>query len=886
MFDLEGAISQWRERLSWRDAFTNADLDEMESHLRDEIESLVASGNSEQQAFHQTIRSFDEDMKLAWRFNQANWEKVMIKRTRYAPIMIGNYFNVALRNLLKYKLYSIINIVGLAIGIACSLLIFLFVRDELAFDHYHEKSDRIYRVNMEWHYNNGDLKNYAGSSVNLAPALLEEASEIKYATRLLKTSAYIKKGDHRFYEKDGYYADASVLSIFSFPLLHGKAETALSQPYSMVITKQMAQKYFQNENPLGQTLVLQDTINATVTGVLASIPNQSHFKFDFLLSFQTLHSIQHPYVTKWHKYWGNLGPYTYILLHDANQQEKVASQIYRITQRHAPEEEKKLQVVYKHTLIPMTDIYLHSDFLYEIGTTKSVKTVYIFLSIAMLILLMACINFMNLATARSINRAQEVGMRKVVGAHRRQLITQFLGEAFLMTCLAVIFAIVLIEIFLPPFNTLSNKALTLDLLHDPNMLLSLLVVTAFVGLIAGSYPAFALSKFQPVEVLKGVLKGTFKDTKIRQGLVVFQFTISIVLIIGTIVAINQLQYMHNQKLGFDKAHTVVIPFHDNPNINKRYNTLKTAFLNHAHVKSATASGTVPGRVFGDMKFVYEDKNEKSMKAMLYQHIDEDYIQAYDLEVIAGRNFSKDFPHEDTQSFMLNETAVAYLGLGSPKEALGANIDKRNNRRLIGVVKDFHHHGLQRAIEPLYFIFDPTRCQYLSIKIQSNNIAETLSALENIWQTQVPNRHFEFFFLDTDFEKQYQSEQHLSKIFTIFATLAIFIGCLGLFGLVAFAAQQRTREIGIRKILGASITGIVTLLSKDFVKLILIANLIAWPIAYYTLNQWLQTFAYRINLHITTFIFAGLIALLIALITISYQAIKAAQANPIDSLRYE
>jgi putative ABC transport system permease protein len=689
-----------------------------------------------------------------------------------------------------------------------------------------------------------------------------------------------------FWEENGYYADPNVFEVFSFPLLKGSPKTALKDPFAIVITEPMAQKYFGKQNPIGQTLTVQDTLTLTVTGILEPIPANLHFTFDFLISMETKQRAGlYP-----HTNWGKFGYFTYILLAPSTSTESIKSQIWDITRKYIGEAEDQNGFHFKHFLQPITDIHLHSNMEWDISTTTPINHIYIFSSIGFFILLIACINFMNLATARSITRAKEVGMRKVVGAYRKQLIMQFLGEACLTTALAVGIAIAATELILPTFNTWAGK--DLNLLQNLPLLLKLTSLILFIGLLSGTYPAFALSKFHPIDVLKGTLKTNSQGAFMRKGLVVFQFAISIILIVGTLVVYHQLTYMQNQDLGFNKEQVIVVNLRSKigqqaTGLQKRYEPIKAGVLNNPNVLHTSASWTVPGRALSPFTFTYEGPSGTESKTMFGQSVDYDFIPTYSLNLIAGRNFSKSHITDETEAILLNEQAVSYLELDTPTEAIGKTITiGKNQHRVIGVIADFHHHGLHKTIGPLMMQIRPNRFTYISIKTRTENMANTLANLEKSWQDIVPNRPFEYFFLDEDFEKQYRTEERLGRIFTTFSTLAIFIGCLGLFGLISFEAQQRTKEIGIRKVLGASASNLIILLSKDFLKLVLISNLIAWPVAYYAMNQWLQDFAYRINLNVGTFIISGLIVLCIALFTISYQAIKAARANPIDSLHYE
>ena len=765
------------------------------------------------------------------------------------------------------------------------------MKDELSYDRYHENADRIYRVGLEWQFpNNEPIQYIPRTSGLLASTLLNEFPDIEEAVRFLSLDdygrIYIERGNVRFYEDGGYAAGGSVFKIFSFPLLKGDPETALAEPLSIVLTEPLARRYFGSRNPIGEFLTVQDSLHLKVTGLLYPIPSNSHFSFDFLISLETLPSL-FPKVKQ--DQWLYLVGYTYILLGESASESTIRQEIYDVTGKYNREWESQTGHKFKHFLQPLTDIYLHSNLSYEVGPLSSVVSVYMFFTIAVLIILIACVNFMNLATARSANRVKEVGTRKVLGAFRRQLIYQFLGEAVFITVVALLLAVFLIELALPTFNELAEKKLNLNLFHDRSISIGLIVITLFVGLISGSYPAFALSRFKPVEVLKASSHPRSKGAWIRQGLVIFQFVISIVLIISTAVVYDQLEYMRNQQLGFDKEELVIVKFKGNRIIKARLEPIKTELLKQANVLNASACSYIPGRLYDDIKLEIEGPSGKEPKRLLYQTNDHEYIETFGLSLVAGRDFSREIPTDETEAFILNETAVKYLGWGKPESAIGRQANMGSDFKeghLIGVVKDFHHASLQHGVEPFLMHINPHWFSYLAIKINAEDIPGTLAALENIWQQLVPDRPFDYFFLDEDYERQYRSEVRLSRIFSIFSILAIMVACLGLFGLISYTAQQRTKEIGIRKVLGATVSNVVILLSKDIVKLAIMANLVAWPVGYLAMDQWLQDFNYRINISLWTFVLGGLLTVVIALITVSFRTINAAMVNPVEALRYE
>ena len=805
--------------------------------------------------------------------------------------MFKNYLTVAFRSLMKHKVYSTINVIGLAIGIACVVLILLFVKDELSYDAYHENASQIYRVTLEWHYANTPTKYHASTSANLASLLLNDVPGVKHAVRFVPSwhwskALYIKSENDSFYEDQGYFVDADIFNIFTFPFLKGDPETALKEPFSIVITDQLSRRYFGNQDPLGKTLTVQDTLAFKVTGVLAPIPSHSHFTFDFLISFDTLKSLDYIGVRPKYVRFGNLGFYTYILLAESASADVVASQVHEITRRYIPEWEAKNKTRFYHMLQPLSDIHLHSSHLFfDISSHGSVIYIYTFSSIAVLVLLIACINFMNLATARSVNRAKEVGIRKVVGAYRKQLIRQFLGESVLISVVALCIAVGFIELSAPIFSELTEK--NLKLFEDGWITLSLIGLVVVVGFIAGSHPAFVLSKFEPVAVLKGALKSDSRGLWMRKSLVAFQFIITITLIISTLVVYKQLNHMKTKELGFTKDQIAVINLRQNPDLQRRFEAMKAEFLKHPGVHHAAGSATIPGHFWNDINFRVNTQAGEEMKRLVQQAVDPDYLETYGMNLVAGRNFSREFSTDEQEAFILNETAVAYLGWSTPQEALGKTLRWRSRSiRLIGVVKDFHFSSLQRPIEPYIIRTGSRGIGYISLKVSTQDIKGTLSALETTWQRLVPGRPFEFFFLDEDFNRQYRSEERLGTIFNAFSMLAIVIACLGLLGLTSFTAQQRIKEIGIRKTLGASVTDIALMLSKEFMKPVIVASIISWPLAYYAMETWLRDFAYKINLDIGTFLLGGMLAVTIALSAVAYQAVKAALTNPVDALRYK
>ena len=792
--------------------------------------------------------------------------------------MIKNYLTVAIRNIARNKTFSAINILGLAIGMACCILILLYVQDELSYDRHHEHADRIYRVAVKAKIG-GVMRQSPVTSLPMGPALVKDYPEVIEAVRfyggddprMLVGDQY----DHFFYEDDLWFTDPNFFKVFDFPLSQGDPETAFWDPYSVVITEAVAQKYFGEQSPMGQTLSFNDKA-FKVTGVLKDTAHNSHFPFDLLAS---------PIPPK-PNFWFNHEFYTYLLLQQNDSAGELEAKLPDFIERHAGKEYKVLGRPITYFLQPLTDIHLY-NLEGEMSPNGDIRYIYLFLIIALFVLVLACINFMNLSTARSATRSKEVGMRKVVGANRTQLIRQFMSESILLALLALFFAIAFVEVSLPAFNAFIQRELVLDYMGNWHVVLTLLGVVLFAGLLSGIYPALFLSAFQPVEVLKSTVKRGLKTSSARKTLIVFQFVISIFLIIGTVVVYDQVDYIRNKKLGFDKEHVIVMP-DPGKQLAEQYRSILSTYPN---VLNTSRSGYVPGRGAPARPFrPFSDNANTDRFMMNYLDVDHEFISTYGLELIEGRDF---ISGEKYGTFMLNEAAMRKFGWTScanqkleevyPTEEGKVKVAVRGD--VVGVVKDFHYRSLHHEIEPL-IIRLVSWFEYFAIRIHSDDVVGTLNFLKTQWQEIAPNKPFDYFFLDDDYDKLYRAEEQTGTLFGLFSILAISVACLGLFGLASFTAQLRIKEIGIRKVLGASVSNLVLMLSKEFALLVGIANLIAWPIAYYAMNRWLQDFAYRIDLEIWAFVLSGFMALFIALITVSYQAWKVARTNPVDALRYE
>ncbi|HLX93950.1 MAG TPA: ABC transporter permease [Puia sp.] len=797
--------------------------------------------------------------------------------------MLRNYFTVAIRNLWRHKAFSCLNILGLAVGMTAGFLIYLYVRFERSYDVFNSKADRIYRVVADVKTPSETIENQGITSGPIAINLKNDFPEVEDAARVTYDDGgyLIRIGDRMFQEKKSVLADSTLFNIFDFPLIEGNRNTALKEPMSIVISQTAAKKYFGNTDPMGQHLLLTGAaINSTITGVMKDIPTNSQIQADMFLSMSSFKPIYG--VPTSDSEWTNHGYFTYVLLKSGTDAKKLAAKFPAFMEFHHGKQAKQLQMQDYLSLEPLRDVYLKSK---RTGfVTGSIKNVYIFSAVGLFILLIACVNFVNLTTARSAERAKEVGIRKVVGALRFQLARQFIGESVIICLIAFVLSVLFTSLMLPLFNQLAGKIISQSIFVNYPDILGLFLLSALIGVFAGFYPSLVLSSFKPVSVLKGSFASTTKGLLLRKVLVVCQFTISIALIVGTIVVYAQLQFMRNQDLGFNKDQTMII----DTNFDKNKDAFKQSLSSLPGVISSTYSSSVPGE--GNPSAYSEMENrlgEMQKTNMDLYFVDFNYINQYHLKLIAGRGFSTDFNSDSTQVMVVNEAAARSLGYNSPKDAVGRNYSQWGSKgKIIGVLKDFHYQSLQHEIKPLTMRINPGAFEMISIKVSMANLPATIKAIEGKWNKAIPNRPFEYAFLDDSFNRHYGSEEKFGNLFFNFTGLAIFISCLGLLGLASYSTIQRTREIGIRKVLGASISGIVNLLSLEFIKLVLIAFVIAAPLGWWSMNIWLRSFPYRTGVMWWMFVSAGLLALIVVFGTISFQAIRAATANPVKSLRTE
>ena len=768
---------------------------------------------------------------------------------------------------------------GLGAGMTACFLIYIYVHFEKSYDDFNTKAGRIYRVISDIK-TPSDVLLWSSTPGAAAINMQKDFPEVEAAVRISGQSFLVRKGDVKFQEDNAVMADSTLFKIFDFPLIYGDKNTALKEPMSIVLSETAAKKYFGNENPVGKNVLLTgDALNATITGVMKDIPENSDIKADMIVSMSSQKAL---YGQSIDSVWTGFGLSSYLLLKPGTDPKVFTAKLPAFVNFHTGKELKDQQMGVTFSLEPLRSIYLYST--RDDSKAGKIYNVYIFSIIAIFILLIACINFINLTTARSAERAKEVGIRKVVGAEKFQLAKQFLGESILISLLAFVITVLLSALLLPLFNNLAGKQVSTPFFYHPLYIVSLFLLAIAIGFIAGLYPALILSSFKPLTVLKGRFSTGTKGIFLRKALVIVQFTISIILIIGTIIVYTQLKYMRSQDLGFSKDHTIII----DANQDKNKDAFKQSLASVPGVLSTSFSSAIPG---GGISTAYSKVQNKAgdmqISSLDIYFVDYNYIDQYKMKVIAGREFSKEFGTDTSQAMVINETAAKLFGYSTPAEAVGKNFDQWGRKgKIIGVVKDFHYQALQEPIKPLSMRIEPGGYQLLSIKVAANNLPSTIKSIESKWNQVIPNRPFDYTFLDESYDKQYRAEDRFGSLFFNFAILAIFISCLGLLGLASYSTIQRTREIGVRKVLGASVSNIITLLSFDFLKLVLIAFIIASPVAWIFMHKWLGDFAYRTSLSWRMFVFAGVAACIIAFGTICLQAIKAAIANPVESLRSE
>lgn len=811
--------------------------------------------------------------------------------------MIQNYLKMAWRNLMKHRFISFINLFGLTMGLACCLLISIYIIHETSYDRYHSKADRIYRLTRNFNNPDGTVTlRLSTVAPPFGPLLKNDFPDIRQVTRLLPSGKTpVKYGEKLFSETQLFFADEHLFDVFDVDVTKGNPQKGLQDPFTVMVSEKIASKYFGNEEAMNKIIKINNQFNLKVTGVFRSFPSNSHIHPEIMVSFNTLKDSAVYGENQLRTNYGNNSFFTYFLVPENYPVKNIEAQFPAFIDKHmffpgAPPTMKFSRLT-SLDVQKLTDIHLYSHTDYEAEENGDITRVYIFAVIALIILLIACINYMNLATARSALRAKEIGIRKVAGAGKGELIAQFLSESVLIAWIAMILAVLIAWITLPWINRLSGLELTGRMLLNWKYMGPVILVPFIVGITSGIYPALFMSSFQPVKTLKGLFRAGGRSLSFRQALVVTQFGISIVLIITTAIVFQQLRYMQQAKLGYQKEQVLALPYYFTSN--SQYEAFRNELLGQNHIQTIGRSSRIPtGRLLDSQNAAAEsgDSLQPVNAELKYLAIDQDFIPSYGIGMAAGRNFSKAIV-TDTANFLLNETAVKVLGWPSAEKAIGRNFSYGGTRgKVIGVVQDFHFESLRQRIAPMVLSMPnpalPNFYNALSVKIAGNNTTEAVASIEKIWKTYLPEIPFEYSFVDDSYNKLYQAEQRQGRLFTIFAGIAILIACLGLLGLSSFAITQRIKEIGVRKVLGAGTGSIVFLLSKDFMKLVLLAALIAFPVAWYAMSQWLADFAYRIPVSWWVFVAAGSIAAAIALLTVSILAIRAATANPVKSLRTE
>ena len=839
--------------------------------IRDEDRLSILSDFSETYEELINEKGYLEACRWYWSQVLKSIPLFMINILYWRLVMIKNYLKIAFRNIKRHKGCSFINISGLGVGMACFILVYIYVSHEFSYDKFHSDADCIYRVETRVNFGSQEVS-FSSSCDPLISTLREKYPEVASAVRISRSRrVLVEHNNVKFYESGFIYTEEDMLDIFNIQFLKGSPETAFDHLNSMIISEDMAAKYFRNDNPIGKSLNI-DGNDFKITGIVQNPPANTHLQYNFITSM-----INSRISPEGMTNWANASALGYIKLKPDVIAKEFEEKIKFIAHEYEGEYFKKQGWTFTCSLQPLIGIHLRS---------VNIQFLYILSTIGFLVLILACLNFISLSTSVASNRAKEVGIRKTVGAHPMQLVKQFIGESLLISIFASILSILLVIMTMPFFSSLTGRELrSIDLFHLNNIifLISLILLT---GILSGFYPALFLSKLKPVLTFNNRLFTGKRKSFLRKAFIVCQFTVSIILIIGTISVYTQIDFMKNQYLGFEKEQKVIF----SADFNNNYKAIKNEFLKHPNIIGATACYAPPGRGYNNRTTRVVGKEEENW-AMNWISFDHDFIPEYKIQMAAGRPFSENIITDAGESCIINEAALKTFGWKSPEEAIGKILERgsrkpENRRTIIGVVKDFHYTGLQDPIEPLVMLNDPQRFYSISLTIKTENVGETLSFIDKKWHELHLGDIYNYAFLDESFNRYYRSEERIGRIFITFTSLAVFLSCLGLFGLVYFISKQRTKEIGIRKILGASVSGITGLLSRDLARCVLLANIIAWPMAYYFINKWLQNFAYRTDLSVWIFLLSGLAAFCIALLTVSYQTIKAATANPVDSLRYE
>ncbi|GAB5520601.1 MAG: ABC transporter permease [Rhodothermales bacterium] len=888
-FNLDMALAAWRRPYEVSRTFSADDLDELEGALIDRIESLQEAGYDDEAAFHEAVRRLGHYGTMERGFQSVYWGKARRENTlgyelNWRAGMLKNYFIIALRALQKQWGYTLINLGGLAVALACVILIGLFLRYELSFDAFHADAEQVYRI-----YKQDPGSNYLGTDLfavtpaPLAPTLAETFPEVEVATVIDTEGLRLAQGDRQFSE-NGLSTTSAFFDVFSFELLHGVSKTALNEPMTIVLTPALAVKLFDDANPVGSVVTLLrngESYDLTVTGVVEAPPAQSHLQFTFLTSITS---------DRWYRRnlergeWDSSNYYTYVKLREEASPALFSEKLQGLAAKHLGELEyyqenpERTSVYYAQ---PLLDIHLHSRLNFELSANSDVRYVYFFTAIALLILLIACINYTNLATARAIVRAKEVGVRKVLGAHRLQVAGQFMSEALLLCGAGVVLALATAAAAMPLFNRLTGLELTMGS-APPAFWLAIGLVGVLVGLLSGVYPALVMSGFKPAGMVKGVLRHRQGKSRLRNTLVVAQFAVTVVLLMGTLVIFQQLRYVQQANTGIDREHVLTVTL---PADKEQYPTIEQQMLLDPNVTAVSATAHSPVRIIGKTSTTtWEGAQEGDRLAAYNTAVQPGFIDLLGLNIVAGTSFTEERPVDEREGYIVNETLVKQLGWTEP---IGKMLEFNGRPgRVIGVVEDFNYLSFRQEIEPLFLYVDDNWFSSMLVKVRGEDLPATLNHLEAVMATFVPDYPFDYAFLDDTYARMYASDVRVGQLVSVFTLIAMLIACLGLLGLAAFMTTQRTKEIGVRKVLGASASDVLVLLSKDFTRLVLVALVIGMPVAYYVATLWLQDFAYRIKLGWSTFIGVSVLMLVLAWLTVSYQALRAAWSNPVDALRQE
>jgi len=813
--------------------------------------------------------------------------------------MINNYIKTTLRNIRKHRTLSIINILGLTIGLSAVILIGIYVRHEISFDRFHENAENIYRIERKGVFDGNEF-HLPHTNNQIPSAMHEEFPSVTNFVRIWPNEVMLKDSRNNYHQEEVYFADASFFEIFSFSLIEGDPQKALSSPYSAVLTPEMATKYFGTTDVVGESMEIQafdSTMTLTIQGILKKIPTNSHLQSGMIVSYKTAQSVTPPSLLNT---WAGNYLYSYIQVKEGTDLDRLTSQFPGFIKKYMSADFKRLlgedvriSEMLNFHLQPLTDIYLYARLDYAIGPTGDINKIYTAVGIALLILVIACINYINLSTAKSMTRAREVGLRKVFGAHRRKVIMQFIAESVVLAIIALLLSMIVVESLLPSFNAYLARELSIGYLTRPAILLILLGAALLIGILAGIYPAMYISGYRPVSILKGTDHSSPGSAtgSIRKGLVIFQFAISVGLLISVFTMNRQLNFMVQKDLGFDEKQVMVVRS-DNNAFRDNTQTIRQELMGHPEIQNIGLANRIVGEEeYSDGVFRRKEDPKENTENFTIMHTGENLIPSLNIEMLAGRNFSRDFGSDLHSSYIINEAAMKLLGYKDPRDAVGGriiemNLDGQAEGQIVGVMRDFHYQPLHIRIKPLIFIFREQGLNNMYVKLAGQNTNHTISLVQSVVEQNASGINFDYTFLDNHYQASYQKEMRMKKLFTIFTILAIFIAAMGLFGLAAFMTERKTKEIGIRKAVGASTSRIILILSSQFLRWVLISNLIAWPVVYFALNSWLQNFAFHIELSVIYFLLATIIALAVAQLTVLYQAFTAAKTNPVDSLRYE